>query len=169
MTELAGRRSGGRGGFQSPLIGASVMTFERVCAEENINTVSIPSDRGFCNDLIIGIKHIIHYFLFQSPLIGASVMTPTLKHGVISERYKGFCEHPGKNGCREKQDRVGRAQSPSQPIETKRETHIRASPPSGPDPAGWRVSLFSAGRRDAPRGLLMPVSCPHFLPFSNPS
>lgn len=106
---------------------------------------------------------------FQSPLIGASVMTPTLKHGVISELYKGFCEHPGKNGCREKQDRVGMAQSPSQPIETKRETHIRASPPSGPDPAGRQVSLFSAGRRDAPRGLLMPVSCPHFLPFSNPS
>ena len=36
--------------FQSPLIGASVMTQTAGLVEHGSGAVSIPSDRGFCND-----------------------------------------------------------------------------------------------------------------------
>ena len=40
--------------FQSPLIGASVMTYWMDMPEEPMTKVSIPSDRGFCNDAWLG-------------------------------------------------------------------------------------------------------------------
>ena len=87
--------------FQSPLIGASVMTKSRAYQIGQRGTVSIPSDRGFCNDsegstitytqerVTVSIPSDRGFCndpkansvamaceaMFQSPLIGASVMT----------------------------------------------------------------------------------------------
>ena len=65
--------------FQSPLIGASVMTTGRSGGITRWVTVSIPSDRGFCNDTMADLSPLGFIPEFQSPLIGASVMTLYLK------------------------------------------------------------------------------------------
>ena len=84
-------------GFQSPLIGASVMTILWLCLCISVVNVSIPSDRGFCNDITtLQLQDI--YKKFQSPLIGASVMTLVLCVGrhdqyliVSIPSDRGFC------------------------------------------------------------------------------
>ena len=69
--------------FQSPLIGASVMTNGGYRGRRKRPRVSIPSDRGFCNDPNGSREAVIAAFRFQSPLIGASVMTDTERYFMI--------------------------------------------------------------------------------------
>ena len=50
MTMAVDKRAQNGERFQSPLIGASVMTDLRSFQGNRYQRVSIPSDRGFCND-----------------------------------------------------------------------------------------------------------------------